>query len=175
LINQLYSYLHQHDILKYLQPISYRISVLYLLDRSLIQPWPNRIEKRQDSSRFKDGLWHGISDISTYYSIKNLNYFRYFFVWRLNYFCVLDNLMDYNQIRTLGTTLSIALFIVSIMISSGAVRLEASKSISSNNWCYVSAFPEDRWVCFQDHDQCNKAYVLDLFKSDSCFKGNIPK
>jgi len=56
LINQLYSYLHQHDILKYLQPISYRISVLYLLDRSLIQPWPNRIEKRQDSSRFKDGL-----------------------------------------------------------------------------------------------------------------------
>jgi len=63
--------------------------------------------------------------------------------------------MDYNQIRTLGTTLSIALFIISIMISSGAVRLEASKSISSNNWCYVSAFPEDRWVCFQDHDQCN--------------------
>jgi|GEM_PF-458318 len=83
--------------------------------------------------------------------------------------------MDYNQIRTLVTTLSIALFIVSIMISSGAVRLEASKSISANNWCYVSAFPEDRWVCFQDHDQCNKAYVLDLFKSDSCFKGNIPK
>ena len=79
--------------------------------------------------------------------------------------------MDYNQIGTLGTTLSIALFMTSIMISSGAVRLEASKS-TSNDWCYVSAFPEDRWVCFQDHDQCNKAYVLDLFKSDSCFKDN---
>lgn len=80
--------------------------------------------------------------------------------------------MDYHQIRTLGTTLSIALFIISIMISSGAVRLGALKSISSNDWCYVSAFPEDRWVCFQDNDQCNKAYVLDLFKSDSCFNGN---
>jgi len=31
LINQLYSKLHQHDILKYLQPISYGVSVYIFL------------------------------------------------------------------------------------------------------------------------------------------------
>ncbi len=80
--------------------------------------------------------------------------------------------MDYKRMRLICTTLSIALFMASIMIPNGALRSEAAKSTSSNDWCYVSAFPEDRWVCFQDHDECNKAYALDLFKLDSCLKDN---
>lgn len=70
------------------------------------------------------------------------------------------------------TTFSIALFMASMMIPNGALRSEAAKSTPSNDWCYVSAFPEDRWVCFQDQDECNKAYALDLFKLDSCLKDN---
>jgi hypothetical protein len=72
--------------------------------------------------------------------------------------------------RLIITTLSIALFTLNIMIPNGALR--AAKSTPSNDWCYVSAFPEDRWVCFEDHDECNKAYALDLFKLDSCLKDN---
>jgi hypothetical protein len=70
------------------------------------------------------------------------------------------------------TTFSIAVFMASMMIPNGALRSEAAKSTPSNDWCYVSAFPEDRWVCFQDQDECNKAYALDLFKLDSCLKDN---
>ena len=78
--------------------------------------------------------------------------------------------MDYKRMRLIITTLSIALFTLNIMIPNGALR--AAKSTPSNDWCYVSAFPEDRWVCFPDHDECNKAYALDLFKLDSCLKDN---
>jgi hypothetical protein len=57
-----------------------------------------------------------------------------------------------------------------IMISSnGATQSNAAK-LNSKDWCYVSAFPEDHWVCFQDREQCDKAYASDLFKFDSCLK-----
>jgi hypothetical protein len=74
--------------------------------------------------------------------------------------------------RLIITILSIVLFIANMMIPNGALRSEAAKSTPSNDWCYVSAFPEDRWVCFQEHDECDKAYALDLFKLDSCLKDN---
>ena len=80
--------------------------------------------------------------------------------------------MDYKRMRLVCTTLSIALFTLNMMVPNGALRSEAAKSTPSNDWCYVSAFPEDRWVCFEDHDECNKAYALDLFKLDSCLKDN---
>ena len=80
--------------------------------------------------------------------------------------------MDYKRMHLICTTLSIALFMASMMIPNGALRSEAAKSTPSNDWCYVSAFPEDRWVCFQDQDECSKAYALDLFKLDSCLKDN---
>ena len=80
--------------------------------------------------------------------------------------------MDYKRMSLIITTLSIALFMANMMIPNGALRSEAAKSTPSNDWCYVSAFPEDRWVCFQDHDECDKAYDLDLFKLDSCLKDN---
>ena len=78
--------------------------------------------------------------------------------------------MEYKRMRLICTTLSIVLFMASMMIPNGGLRSEAAKSNPSNNWCYVSAFPEDRWVCFQDHDKCDKAFALDLFKLDSCLK-----
>jgi hypothetical protein len=37
------------------------------------------------------------------------------------------------------------------------------------DWCYISAFPEDRPVCFSSQEECKKAESSDLFKSDSCF------
>ncbi|CAN5590943.1 hypothetical protein BH18THE1_BH18THE1_19950 [soil metagenome] len=80
--------------------------------------------------------------------------------------------MDYKRISVIITTMSIALFMANMMTPNGALRSEAAKSTPSNDWCYVSAFPEDRWVCFQDHDECDKAYALDLFKFDSCLKDN---
>ena len=80
--------------------------------------------------------------------------------------------MDYKRMRVIITTLSIALFMANMMIPNGALRSEAAKSTPSNDWCYVSAFPEDRWVCFQEYDECDKAYALDLFKLDSCLKDN---
>ena len=80
--------------------------------------------------------------------------------------------MGYKRMPVIITTLSIALFMASMMIPNGALRSEAAKSTPSNDWCYVSAFPEDRWVCFQEHDECDKAYALDLFKLDSCLKDN---
>ncbi|HEY7696499.1 MAG TPA: hypothetical protein VH797_10435 [Nitrososphaeraceae archaeon] len=39
-----------------------------------------------------------------------------------------------------------------------------------SDWCYMTAFPEDRPVCFQSHEECKKAESSDLFKSDDCFK-----
>lgn len=80
--------------------------------------------------------------------------------------------MDYKRFRVIITTMSVTLFMANIMIPNGALRSEAAKSTPSNDWCYVSAFPEDRWVCFQDDDECNKAYALDIFKVDSCLKDN---
>ena len=78
--------------------------------------------------------------------------------------------MEYKRMHLICTTLSLSIvvFMASMMIPNGALRSEAAKSNPSNDWCYVSAFPEDRWVCFQDHDKCDKAYALDLFKLDSC-------
>ncbi|MGI0022310.1 MAG: hypothetical protein ACRD9Q_05545 [Nitrososphaeraceae archaeon] len=80
--------------------------------------------------------------------------------------------MDYKQISVIITTMSIALFMANVMIPNGVLRSEAAKSTLSNDWCYVSAYPEDRWVCFQDHKECDNAYALDLFKLDSCLKDN---
>lgn len=38
------------------------------------------------------------------------------------------------------------------------------------DWCYISAFPEERPVCFSSQEDCKKAESSDLFKSDTCFK-----
>ena len=78
--------------------------------------------------------------------------------------------MNYKAARAIITTLSIALFVASIMISNSPLRSETTKSSTSSGWCYVSAYPEDRWICFPDHEQCNKAYSLDIFNFDSCIK-----
>jgi hypothetical protein len=78
--------------------------------------------------------------------------------------------MDYKLVRSIVTTMSIALVMAIMISSNGATQSDAAKLNSLNDWCYVSAFPEDHWVCFQDLEQCDKAYASDLFKFDSCLK-----
>ena len=78
--------------------------------------------------------------------------------------------MDYKLVRSRVTTMSIALVMAIMISSNGATQSDAAKLNSLNDWCYVSAFPEDHWVCFQEHDECDKAYASDLFKFDSCLK-----
>ena len=46
-----------------------------------------------------------------------------------------------------------------IMISYGAIEAESSKSDNSLDWCYVSAAPEDRFVCLPNHENCNDAVI----------------
>jgi len=67
-------------------------------------------------------------------------------------------------------TLSIATLALTIMISYSPLQAEATKSGTSNDWCYISAFPEDRSVCLPNHKECNKAQSSDVFASSSCFK-----
>ncbi|MFZ0252413.1 MAG: hypothetical protein WAL28_01270 [Nitrososphaeraceae archaeon] len=78
--------------------------------------------------------------------------------------------MNYKLVHSIITTMSIALVMIIMIISNGATQSNAAKLNSLNDWCYVSAFPEDHWVCFQDREQCDKAYASDLFKFDSCLK-----
>ncbi len=78
--------------------------------------------------------------------------------------------MNYNGLPAIITTLSITMLAATIMISYTALPTEATKSDTLIDSCYVSAFPEDRWVCFPNHEECNKAQSSDLFISNSCFK-----
>ncbi len=78
--------------------------------------------------------------------------------------------MNYKVVPAINTTLSIAMLGAIIMISYTGLRAEATKSDSSLDWCYVSASPEDRFVCLPTHEDCNKTQSSDLFVSSSCFK-----
>jgi len=78
--------------------------------------------------------------------------------------------MNYKAVPTIKTTLPIAMLGAIIMIPYGAMEAESTKSDNSFDWCYVSAAPEDRFVCLPNHEDCNKAKSLDLFASNSCFK-----
>lgn len=78
--------------------------------------------------------------------------------------------MNYKASPLIKTTLPIAMLGAIIMISHGALGAESTKSDNSFDWCYVSAAPEDRFVCLTNHEDCNKAKSLDLFASSFCFK-----
>lgn len=78
--------------------------------------------------------------------------------------------MNYKDVSAIVTPLAIAMFWETILISYSALGAESAKSGIWSNYCYISAFPEDQWVCFQNHEECNKAESSDLFKSDYCFK-----
>lgn len=78
--------------------------------------------------------------------------------------------MNYKDVPTIKTTLPIAMLGAIIMISHGAMEAESAKSDNSFDWCYVSAAPEDRFVCLSNHENCNNVKSSDLFASSSCFK-----
>jgi hypothetical protein len=78
--------------------------------------------------------------------------------------------MKYKGLPAIITTLSIAMFAGIVLIPYSAWGIEGAKSAFWSDWCYTSAFPEDRWVCFPNHEECKKAESSDLFKSDYCFK-----
>lgn len=78
--------------------------------------------------------------------------------------------MNYKAVTTIKTTLPIAMLGAIIMISHGAMEAESGKLDNSFDWCYVSAAPEDRFVCLPNHENCNNAKSSDLFASSSCFK-----
>jgi hypothetical protein len=77
--------------------------------------------------------------------------------------------MNSKGIPLIITTLSMLMLGETIMSSSSALELEMTTSSISSNWCYISAFPEDRAVCFPSHEECKKAESSDRFKSDPCF------
>jgi hypothetical protein len=79
-------------------------------------------------------------------------------------------LMNYKVVPAIITALSIAMLGTTIMISYGAFRAEATKSGTSMDWCYISAFPEDRSVCFPNHEECNKGQSSDIFRSRYVFQ-----
>ena len=77
--------------------------------------------------------------------------------------------MNSKGIPLIITTLSILIFGETIMSSYATLGIEMTASSVWSGWCYVSAFPEDRPVCFPSHEECKKAESLDQFKSDPCF------
>jgi len=56
------------------------------------------------------------------------------------------------------------------LISYYVLATDSKVSRFWTDWCYISAFPEDRQVCFSSQEDCKKAELSDLFKSDTCFK-----
>lgn len=67
------------------------------------------------------------------------------------------------------TTLSMLMLGETIVSSYSALGVEVTTSSVWSDWCYISAFPEDRPVCFLSHEECKKAESSDRFKSDTCF------
>jgi len=77
--------------------------------------------------------------------------------------------MNSRGIPVIITTLSTLLLGGTIMSSYSALGVEVTTSSIWSDWCYISAFPEDRAVCFSSHEECKKAESSDRFKSDTCF------
>lgn len=78
--------------------------------------------------------------------------------------------MNHKRTCTLITTLSVFVVAGNFLIPYNISAAESNDSGFWSDWCYITAFPEDRPVCFQSHEECKKAESSDLFKSDDCFK-----
>ena len=77
--------------------------------------------------------------------------------------------MNHKRTCTLITTLSVFVVVGNLLIPYNISAAESNDSGFWSDWCYITAFPEDRPVCFQSHEECKKAESSDLFKSDDCF------
>ena len=72
-----------------------------------------------------------------------------------------------------GTSMVTLSVFIALGFSLSPYYLSTAESEDSDfwsDWCYITAFPEDRPVCFKSHEECKMAESSDLFKSDGCFK-----
>lgn len=80
--------------------------------------------------------------------------------------------MNRKRTFTLITTLSLSVVVGIFLIPYSISAAESNDPAFWSDGCYITAFPQDRPVCFQSHGECRKAESSDLFKSDDCFKHN---
>ena len=76
--------------------------------------------------------------------------------------------MKYNR-----AIFSVVMVGATFMILCGALPAQGGKPDTSTDWCYVSAAPEDRFVCFSNRELCNKAQSSDVFASTSCYRNPL--
>jgi hypothetical protein len=79
--------------------------------------------------------------------------------------------MSMNKNGTLGIiiALSIAMVGATVVVSYGALQVEAAKSGAVVNWCYDSSGVE----CFPNHGECTKAQQDDQDAHSGCFKSKF--
>jgi hypothetical protein len=68
------------------------------------------------------------------------------------------------------TTLIMPFFGGNFLVSYYALASDSNDSGFWTNWCYISAYPEDRPVCFSSEEECQMAESSDPFKFDTCFE-----
>ena len=78
-------------------------------------------------------------------------------------------LMNSKVMLAMIATLSIAMIGGTMVLLPSLKIAEAARSGLWQDWCYISAFPEDRPVCFTNHDECMNAESSDIFKWYACF------
>lgn len=78
--------------------------------------------------------------------------------------------MDNKRIYAIITTLLVPFVGGNFLVSNYALAADSNAPGFWKDWCYISAYPEDRPVCFSSQEECEKAESSDLFKSDNCFE-----
>lgn len=78
--------------------------------------------------------------------------------------------MDHKRIYATITVFLMPFVGGNFLVSYYALGADSNDSGFWDDWCYISAYPEDRPVCFSSQEECKKAESSDLFKSDNCFE-----
>jgi hypothetical protein len=78
--------------------------------------------------------------------------------------------VDHKRIYAIIATLLILFVGGNFLASYYALADDSNDSGFWSDWCYISAYPEDRPVCFSSQEECVKAETSDLFKADNCFE-----
>ena len=81
-----------------------------------------------------------------------------------------DKFVNHKGIYAIISILLAPIVGENFLVSYYVLATDSNVSSFWTDWCYISAFPEDRPVCFSSQEDCKKAESSDLFKSDTCFK-----
>lgn len=81
--------------------------------------------------------------------------------------------MNDKGVNVIFISVTIAMVATMVMILYSALPAEGNKSGTSTDWCYISAAPEDRSICFANYKECNKAQLSDLFASSYCYRNPL--